>query len=983
MHIIVYCPGMPFHGGTIDEGHSLGGSESAAFYLAREMARMGAQVTVFTHIPPDMAGKWDGVRYLSVGEPDQSAPLGRDFEWYATSTPHDVLIIQRVPDGFRRRFASKVNLWWSHDLALKRHQPAMSSQLWNVDRILAVSDFHREQIATVYGMPEDIFAVIRNGIDPALYTSARPEGDTDAPAERKKAGGLLIYSSRPERGLSFLVEPGGVMERLGSSDPDLTLLVAGYDNTTAQIRPLYERLWSRCRELSNVELIGAKSKKELADLMGSAYLHVYPTTFEEVSCITAMEAQAAGTPIVTTRVAALPETLEGAGAILIDPDPERISERFEREILELRRDAPRWDDLHRRALAKSGEYEWQTPAKSVLNLAENVLREKCSSPRRLARHLIRNSDIMACLDLSRRTGCGDSGLDEAVKRELNEHYRFVGENTYGSHYEAIARWQEEQGLDHGLADPDRVMSIPRLRVVEDQVSRLPKGSRVLDFGCGQGHFTCALARRYPGLSFTGVDIAPSNVAAGNQYIAREGLSNVRLVEGEAGSVEGIYDLIVACEVLEHVPDPGQVVDRLERNLVPGGTICLTVPYGPWEAESYETIPFRTHIHHLERPDLLALWGHKPDYQVVSVPVRDTELGEPLGAYRVIFREGGEPSGKIDIAAKLVRQAPRETVSICMICRDDGHSLARTLDSIRLFADQLVIAIDGSTSKLGPAWAIAERYGAESFPIESPLETGFAAARNQTLERAWGDWVLWIDDDEVFEWPERLAKYLRPNGYDAYAIKQHHYSVEPEGIIKTDMPCRLFRRREGVKFFGLIHEHPERGLNKGFRHVLLLPDIAICHGGYDTEAIRRQRFHRNLPLMVRDRKINPDRLLGKFLWIRDLAHLNRYALEQGSPVTPRMRLQAEEAIALWRDLLAGGQVRMAVDALPYYSEAVQLIAGDGIDYEVSIGASRAGIGDLNGRSPQPVRGRFIDTDDIHKLTQAMMREKTAIFEEKYF
>ena len=180
-----------------------------------------------------------------------------------------------------------------------------------------------------------------------------------------------------------------------------------------------------------------------------------------------------------------------------------------------------------------------------------------------------------------------------------------------------------------------------------------------------------------------------------------------------------------------------------------------------------------------------------------------------------------------------------------------------------------------------------------------------------------------------------------------------------------------------------YTHPERGLNKGFQHVLLLPDVAICHGGYDTEAIRRQRFHRNLPLMVRDRKINPDRLLGKFLWIRDLAHLNRYALEQGSPVTPRLRLQAEEAIALWRDLLAGGQVRMAVDALPYYSEAVQLIAGDGIDYEVSIGVSRAGIGDLNGRSPNPVRGRFIDTDDIHKLTQAMMREKTAIFEEKYF
>jgi hypothetical protein len=261
--------------------------------------------------------------------------------------------------------------------------------------------------------------------------------------------------------------------------------------------------------------------------------------------------------------------------------------------------------------------------------------------------------------------------------------------------------------------------------------------------------------------------------------------------------------------------------------------------------------------------------------------------------------------------------------------------------------------------------------------------GFDAVRNLTLQRAWGDWILWIDDDEVFEWPERLLKYLRPNGYDAYAIKQHHYAVEPEGVIKTDFPCRLFRRREGVRFYGLVHEHPERGLNRGFGHVLLLPDVAICHAGYDTEEVRRRRFRRNLPLMLRDRELYPERLLGKFLWIRDLAHLNRYAWEQGGRLTEAMRRRAEEAVRLWRELLAQGQSRMAVDALPYYSEAVQILSGEGIGFQFSLAAARGGLGDTHGHPPAAISGRFLDSADIHRLTEALVRERTQIFDERYF
>jgi glycosyltransferase involved in cell wall biosynthesis/SAM-dependent methyltransferase len=997
MHVVLYCPGMPFNGATIAEGHSLGGSESAAYYLARELAVLGMNVTMFTSIPPAQEGAWDGVRYLSAGAPTQAAPLGEIFEWYAASTPHDVLIVQRAPEGFHRPFASKVNFWWSHDLALKRHLPALARQLWNVDRVLAVSEFHRGQIASVFGYPAERIEVVPNGVDLALFPGEPDPERARVWAERKWSGGRMIYSSRPERGLAYLVERGGLMDRLRESAPDLRLEVAGYDNTVPAMRALYERLWGRCRELPNVDLLGPLSKQALADRMREAFLHLYPTTFEEVSCITAMEAQAAGNPIVTSRLAALPETLRGGAAVWLDPDPATLPTEAEAAVLGLRGDRAAWEDLHRGALAKSSEFGWRPSAEKVLSLAESVMRGKSASPRRLARHLIRHSDILACRELVKRHG--EDGFDPPILEELRSRYRFVEDGTYREQCESLARWQAERGIDHGHNDPDRLFAMPRFRVVEERVAALPPGSRVLDYACGQGHFTAALARRYPDLVFLGVDIAPTNVGIGNARIAELGLSNVHLLAGEAGELSGPFDLVLASEVMEHVPDPAALADRLESLLMPEGELCLTVPFGPWEVESYATVPFRAHVHELERADLAQLWGPKRDYAVLAVPVRFTELGEPLGCYRVTFRRGGNLSGGIDLQRKLTQQAPRETVTVCMVCRDSGAALARTLESVGPFADQIVIGIDSANGgtispftsdaeedggrRTAPAWEIARRFGAEAFAVPSPLVVGFDAVRNLTLQRAWGDWVLWIDDDEVFEWPERLIKYLRPNGYEAYALKQHHYAVEPEGVIKTDYPCRLFRRSEGVRFYGLVHEHPERGLNRGFGQVLLLPDVAICHAGYDTEDVRRRRFHRNLPLMARDRELYPERLLGKFLWIRDLAHLNRYAWEQCGTITEPMRRRAEEAVHLWRDLLARGQSRMAVDALPYYSEAVQLLAGEGIAFQFGLAAGRAGLGDANGHPPQTLFGHFLDTGDIRQLTEALVRERTQLFDERYF
>ena len=167
---------------------------------------------------------------------------------------------------------------------------------------------------------------------------------------------------------------------------------------------------------------------------------------------------------------------------------------------------------------------------------------------------------------------------------------------------------------------------------------------------------------------------------------------------------------------------------------------------------------------------------------------------------------------------------------------DGDTLQKCLKSVKLIADEVIVGVDDPDwlnsiddlaegkfkFKKQPAYEMLERAGAQFFPIESPTKQGFDAARNLTIERAGGEWILWIDDDEVLIHPDRIKMFLRNNMFDSLGLPQHHFAAEPPGLLKTDFPARLFRNNKGIKFYGVVHEHPEMIYNEGAGRSFLLP-----------------------------------------------------------------------------------------------------------------------------------------------------------------
>jgi SAM-dependent methyltransferase len=93
----------------------------------------------------------------------------------------------------------------------------------------------------------------------------------------------------------------------------------------------------------------------------------------------------------------------------------------------------------------------------------------------------------------------------------------------------------------------------------------------LDYGCALGDAVAVVQGAYPHGAFSGCDVSPSAIA---QCTARYG-ALARFFTGESATLDGTWDIILCCNVLEHFADPFPIVEAL---LAHCRTLYLLVPF---------------------------------------------------------------------------------------------------------------------------------------------------------------------------------------------------------------------------------------------------------------------------------------------------------------------------------------------------------------------------------------------------------------------
>ena len=136
--------------------------------------------------------------------------------------------------------------------------------------------------------------------------------------------------------------------------------------------------------------------------------------------------------------------------------------------------------------------------------------------------------------------------------------------------ELAQRWWDPDGPQKAL----HALNPARLGYVAERTSL--RDAAVLDVGCGGGLLSEALAQA--GAKVTAIDLAPNLLKVARLHGLESGIKvdyREMPVEQLAEEAPGSFDAITCMEMLEHVPEPGSVIQACATLLKPGGRLCLS------------------------------------------------------------------------------------------------------------------------------------------------------------------------------------------------------------------------------------------------------------------------------------------------------------------------------------------------------------------------------------------------------------------------
>lgn len=212
------------------------------------------------------------------------------------------------------------------------------------DAVVCVSQSTADDVNRLLGVPAERVHVAHNGVSEFWFGSAAPVNvDDDAYV-------LFVGTPEPRKNLARLLEAMLQLHRRGRTE---RLVIVGGEGWGTEMSQRRRR----------VTLVGRASDSQLRDLYAGAACVALPSLHEGFG-LPALEAMAAGTPVVVSRAGGLPEVC-GAAGVYVDPtDPGSIADGLEAAIgASAHASAERAERI-----ARARQFTWERAAKSVIGV---------------------------------------------------------------------------------------------------------------------------------------------------------------------------------------------------------------------------------------------------------------------------------------------------------------------------------------------------------------------------------------------------------------------------------------------------------------------------------------------------------------------------------------------------------------------------------------------------------------------------------------
>lgn len=234
-------------------------------------------------------------------------------------------------------------------------------------------------------------------------------------------------------------------------------------------------------------------------------------------------------------------------------------------------------------------------------------------------------------------------------------------NKYGEAYIKFDYVSEEKGLK---------------RLV--QLAGAGPDDAVIDVACGPGNVALAFAKVCR--ESVGVDVTDKFLAMAKEEAARQGVRNVRFVQGDVNQLEfanGRFDIAVCRAAFHHFPEPGEVLAEMVRVVKPGGRLMvldMVASEDPKKAAYHhemETLCDPTHARALSKSQFNTLFK---EAGLTVLLEKEGETAYPVDAW---IEHGGPPQHD--------RQRIRELLEACLEYDHAGIPVWRTTEGTLMMA----------------------------------------------------------------------------------------------------------------------------------------------------------------------------------------------------------------------------------------------------------------------------------------------------------
>lgn len=153
------------------------------------------------------------------------------------------------------------------------------------------------------------------------------------------------------------------------------------------------------------------------------------------------------------------------------------------------------------------------------------------------------------------------------------------------------------------------------------------------------------------------------------------------------------------------------------------------------------------------------------------------------------------------------------ISVIVVAKNEQDRIKACLESVK-WADQIIIYDNGSTDN---TLKIASKYTEDIFEYQG---LDYANMRNQAMEKASGDWVLYVDADERVLEPLRteLQEIAEQSENSAFAVSRKNIIFGQEvsyGPYQHDWMIRYFKKDKFKTWIGKVHEYGTFEGNLGY------------------------------------------------------------------------------------------------------------------------------------------------------------------------